>query len=56
MKENEMERNTVKLTNLALLAWIVIVLLVNICVVYAETTYDRMDWFRDASNIKLFIF
>jgi len=37
-----------KFTKLALLAWVVIVLLVNTCVVYAENTNDRMDWFRDA--------
>lgn len=43
-----MERYTVKLTRLTLMAWIVIVLFVNTLVVYAETTNDRMDWFRDA--------
>jgi len=41
-----MERCTMKLTKLTLMAWIV--LFVNNLVVYAETTNDRMDWFRDA--------
>ena len=43
-----MERYTVKLTKATLKARIVILLLVNACVAYAETTNDRMDWFRNA--------
>ena len=37
-----------KLTKSVFLAWVAFVLLVNTCVVCAETTNDRMDWFRDA--------
>lgn len=44
MKQND----TMKITDLALLAWVVIVLLANNSAVHAETTVDRMDWFRDA--------
>jgi len=46
--ENDKERNIMKLTKSVLLAWVAFVLLVNTCVVYAETTNGRMDWFREA--------
>jgi len=44
--KEEMERCTVKPTKSTLMAWTV--LFVNTLVVHAETTNDRMDWFRDA--------
>ena len=37
-----------KLTKSVLLAWVAFVLLVNTCVVCAETMNGRMDWFRKA--------
>ena len=44
MKQND----TMKIRELALLVWVVMVLLVNKNELHAETTVDRMDWFRDA--------
>ncbi|MFC1760845.1 alpha-L-fucosidase [Planctomycetota bacterium] len=37
-----------KLRQLNLITWMMMVLLANTCGVYAETANDRMDWFRDA--------